>query len=115
MPDWSLAKLQRARAHQQVAINPIIYAELAPTYDDPVALERFLKAANAWLNPLSSPAAYAAGRAFLRYRQPRGGKTGVLPNFFIGAQAQTDGRASLTRDVGRYASYFPDVKLITPT
>ena len=32
--DWSLAQLQKARAQKRVVINPIIYAELAPTYDD---------------------------------------------------------------------------------
>ena len=112
--DWSLEQLQRARAQQRVAINPIIYAELAPTYDDCAELHHFLKVAKATMQPLSRPAAYAAGRAFLQYRQTRGGQTGVLPDFFIGAQAQTEGWTILTRDVARYATYFPVVKLIAP-
>ena len=66
------------------------------------------------MKPLSRPAAYTAGRAFLHYRQKRGTKTGVLPDFFIGAHAQTEGWTILTRDVGRYATYFPGVKLISP-
>ena len=112
--DWSLAQLQQARETNRVVINPIIYAELAPTYDEPEQLDHFLKVAKAALQPLPRPAAYAAGRAFLQYRQKRGSKTGVLPDFFIGAHAQTEGWAILTRDVVRYATYFPNVKLIAP-
>lgn len=112
--DWSLAQLQQARATSRVMINPIIYAELAPTYDEPEQLDHFLKVAKATLQPLPRPAAYAAGRAFLQYRQKRGTKTGVLPDFFIGAHAQTEGWPILTRDVARYATYFPNVKLIAP-
>ena len=112
--DWSLAQLQQARETNRVVINPIIYAELAPTYDEPEQLDHFLKVAKAALQPLPRPAAYAAGRAFLQYRQKRGTKTGVLPDFFIGAHAQTEGWPILTRDVARYATYFPNVKLIAP-
>ena len=112
--DWSLAQVLRVRAQQRAVINPVIYAELAPTYDDPAALDKFLNTAKVTMKPLSRAAAYAAGRAFLRYRQKRGTKTGVLPDFFIGAQAQTEGWTILTRDVARYASYFPSVKLIAP-
>lgn len=112
--DWSLAQVQQVRAQKRAVINPVIYAELAPTYDDAAALDKFLNAAKATMKPLSRAAAYAAGRAFLRYRQKRGTKTGVLPDFFIGAQAQTEGWTILTRDVARYTTYFPSVKLIAP-
>ena len=112
--DWSLAQLQQARATNRVVINPIIYAELAPTCDEPKQLDHFLKVAKATLQPLPRSAAYAAGRAFLQYRQKRGTKTGLLPDFFIGAHAQTEGWPILTRDVARYATYFPKVKLIAP-
>ena len=112
--DWSLAEVQKVRAQKRAVINPVIYAELAPTYDEPAALDKFLSAAKVTMKPLSRAAAYTAGRAFLRYRQKRGTKTGVLPDFFIGAQAQTEGWAILTRDVSRYATYFPDVQLIAP-
>ena len=43
-----------------------------------------------------------------------GTKTGVLPDFFIGAHAPADGHQLLTRDAGRYKTYFPKIKLICP-
>jgi predicted nucleic acid-binding protein len=51
---------------------------------------------------------------FRQYRQRGGTKTGVLPDFFIGAHAQADGYQLLTRDAGRYKTYFPKIKLICP-
>ncbi|TLY88569.1 MAG: DNA-binding protein, partial [Gammaproteobacteria bacterium] len=41
-------------------------------------------------------------------------KQGVLPDFYIGAQAAVNAWPILTRDVGRYRSYFPTVRLVAP-
>jgi predicted nucleic acid-binding protein len=60
------------------------------------------------------PALFLAGKAFLRYRRRRGPTTGVLPDFFIGAHATVTGMSLVTRDRGRYRSYFPIAELITP-
>jgi hypothetical protein len=51
---------------------------------------------------------------FLKYRQQHGTKSGVLPDFFIGAHAAVAGIPLLTRDVNRYRTYFPLLKLIAP-
>ena len=59
-------------------------------------------------------ALFLAGKAFAKYRKRKGAKRGVLPDFFIGAHAAVQGLKLLTRDKGRYASYFPTVELISP-
>ena len=41
-------------------------------------------------------------------------KTGVLPDFFIGAHAAVDAMPLITRDPRRYRSYFPAIELIAP-
>ena len=112
--DWSLAQVQRARAAERAVINPVIYVELAPTCDDAESLANFIGQSGARLMPLSAHSAYLASRAFVGYRRQRGSKTGVLPDFFIGAQAQAEGWTLLTRDATRYRTYFPSVKLISP-
>jgi predicted nucleic acid-binding protein len=112
--DWSLEQTQRARAAKLAVINPVIYAELAATYDTAQELATFIRASKVGVKPLSQDCAYLAGRAFLDYRKRKGAKSGVLPDFFIGAQAQTEGWKILTRDAARYNTYFPSVRLICP-
>lgn len=43
-----------------------------------------------------------------------GTKTGVLPDFFIGAHAAVSRLPLLTRDIRRYRTYFPAINLIAP-
>ena len=53
-------------------------------------------------------------KAFLHYRRKSGSKTGVLPDFFIGAHAAVAGIPLLTRDARRNRTYFPKLALISP-
>ena len=50
----------------------------------------------------------------MRYRGAGGLRTGVLPDFFIGAHAEVERLPLLTRDARRYRTYFPNVALIAP-
>ena len=110
---WSLQHLQQAKPGQ-LALNMVVYAELAGHPAEPENLDEFLETLGIQVLELSRPAARLAGLAFRQYRQRGGTKTGVLPDFFIGAHAQADGYQLLTRDAGRYKTYFPKLKLICP-
>ena len=110
---WSLQHLQQAKPGQ-LAINMVVYAELAGHPAEPANLDEFLEMLDIQVLELSRPAARLAGLAFRNYRQRGGTKTGVLPDFFIGAHAQAEGYKLLTRDAGRYKMYFPKIKLICP-
>ena len=44
-----------------------------------------------------------------------GVKTSPLPDFYIGAQAEIEGRTLVTRDAARYRTYFPNLQIIAPT
>jgi predicted nucleic acid-binding protein len=78
-------------------------------------LEAVLSEASLRVEPIPREALFLAGKAFLTYRRSRKGtKQSVLPDFYIGAHAAVSKLAILTRDVSRYGSYFPTVKLITP-
>ena len=59
-------------------------------------------------------AAFLAAKAFARYRAAGGVRTGVLSDFFIGAHAVALDIPLLTRDVSRYKTYFPELRLIAP-
>ena len=110
---WSLQHLQQAKPGQ-LAINMVVYAELAGHPAEPAHQDQFLDMLDIQLLELPRSAARLAGLAFRSYRQRGGTKTGVLPDFFIGAHAQAEGYKLLTRDAGRYKTYFPKIKLICP-
>jgi predicted nucleic acid-binding protein len=112
--DWSVQQLRIAKTQDQLAINPVIYAELSSAFNAAAELDSFLSPAGIKVMPLSNSASFAAGHAFAAYRKRKGEKTGVLADFFIGAQAEAEGWTLLTRDVARYKTYFPSVKLIHP-
>ena len=59
-------------------------------------------------------AGFLAGKAFLQYRRRGGERRSPLPDFCIGAHAVVRGLALLTRDAGRYRTYFPDGPVAAP-
>lgn len=111
---WSEAQLARATERGLALINPIIHAELAPSFPSPQALNRWLGPLNFQYLPLPYEAGWRAGQAFVQYRRAGGSRLSLLPDFYIGAHAETSGLTLVTRDIARYATYFPKVTLITP-
>lgn len=112
--DWSVGQLRAQSQIHRLVINPVIYAELSLTFSTPQALDDALAGLQIPLADIPRPALFLAGKAFVRYRRQGGSKANVLPDFFIGAHAAVAGLPLLTRDVRRYASYFPTVQLIAP-
>lgn len=111
---WSGSAFQHARAAGPLAINIVIYAELSAHPYSPVKLDQFLSDLGLTLQHLSKESGRTAAAAFLQYRQRNGKKTGVLPDFFIGAQAAVENWTLLTRDSSRYKTYFPRLQLLAP-
>jgi len=111
---WSERAVRDALVTGSVGINPIIYAEVSLAFADAGLLDRSLNALMLARMPLPYGAAFMASRAFLRYRRAGGVRASPLPDFYIGAHAAADNLTLVTRDVGRYRTYFPSVKLIAP-
>ncbi|MCU9946956.1 type II toxin-antitoxin system VapC family toxin [Pseudomonas sp. PDM13] len=112
--DWSIHQLRAQSRVHALAINAVVYAELALTFDRFEALDETIEQLQLQLLEIPRPALFLAGKAFARYRRAGGVKEGVLADFFIGAHASVEGCALLTRDVRRYRSYFPGLQLISP-
>ena len=111
---WSEEQLAQAADAGEVVINPIVYAEVSVGFDRIEDLDTALP--ETWFRREALPyaAGFLAGKAFLTYRRKGGTKTSPLADFYIGAHAAVRGHRLLTRDNGRYATYFPKVDLITP-
>lgn len=113
---WSASELQKARINGPIIINPIICAEIAPAFDcDWQLLDRWLEPGSFSREPLPFEASAIAAAAHAAYRRRGGGRMTPLPDFYIGAHAQSAGHVLLTRDAARYRTYFPQVRLIAPT
>ncbi len=111
---WSLHQLDLASSKGKLAINDVIYAELSVRFAEIELLEAMLAQIGIELLPIPRPALFLAAKVFRHYRQSSGGRTGVLPDFFIGAHAAVSGMPLLSRDARRFRGYFPDVELIAP-
>jgi len=111
---WSIGHMRNLSLSHSLAINAIIYAELASTYSSSAILDQKIATMNLIFEEIPRKAAFLAGKAFVLYRRQRGTKSNVLPDFFIGAHAAVLGCALLTRDTRRYSTYFPSVPLIAP-
>ncbi|MGV3548305.1 type II toxin-antitoxin system VapC family toxin [Rhizobium sp.] len=111
---WSMARLDEAAGQYALVINAVIYSELAVGYATMEQLDEFIESAGLQVLDIPRPALFLASKAFLAYRRSGGTRTGVLPDFFIGAHAATLGIPVITRDIRRYRTYFPAVELISP-
>jgi predicted nucleic acid-binding protein len=112
---WSSQVLERVAEDHILVINPIIFAEVSIRYDRIEDLDDALPRALLERRPIPWEAAFLAGKCFLRYRRQSGQRRSVLPDFFIGAHAAVDGMVLLTRDEGRYKTYFPTLKILSPS
>ena len=113
--DWSQQQLDAAALRDQLAVNPVIYAELSGGFTRIEDLDGFLDAAAIAVAEVPRPALFLAGHIFKAYRSRGGLRTNVLADFFIGAHAAVLGAPLITRDAGRYRSYFPTVELVAPS
>ena len=112
--DWSQRQLEHLALTDTLTITPVIYTEFSIGYARIEEVEAVLAAVAMPIAPMPREALFLAGKAFLQYRQRGGSRSGVLPDFLIGAHASVEGWRLLTRDVARYRSYFPGLQLIAP-
>ncbi|MBN1848279.1 MAG: type II toxin-antitoxin system VapC family toxin [Deltaproteobacteria bacterium] len=112
--DWSESKLEEYGYSSTLYINTIIYSEVSIGFELIEELENAIHKAGFQMLEIPREALFLAGKAFLRYKKRKGVQKIILPDFFIGAQAAVLGLDLLTRDVSRYRSYFPTLKVISP-
>lgn len=113
--EWCVAQLEARKAIGPAIISDIVYCEWSigmETQDHvneavaTLALQRLRG---------SNTALFRAGRAFKKYREDNAGpKLGVMPDFIIGAIAETEGAPLVTTNPRDFVRYFPNLVLIQP-
>ncbi len=112
--EWSASTLEHLDRDNTLVINPMIYAECSVGFECIEEVEALFEHLGFAMQPLPKEALFLAGKAFLQYRRRKGEKGNVLPDFFIGAHAAVAGYRLISRDKGRFSTYFPSVDLILP-
>jgi predicted nucleic acid-binding protein len=112
---WSVGQMRHHSKVHELLINPVIYAELAPTFPTSQLLDSELQDLEMTYQEMPKMALFLAGVAHRHYRQAGGSRESILSDFFIGAHAMVLGCGIITRDARRYRKYFPLVPLVTPT
>jgi predicted nucleic acid-binding protein len=117
---WASQLMRDGLLGEGVAINPVILAELCVGDLRPDTVAERLE--NLGVVILDLPAATSArcARAYAAYLENRrkqntpGAPKSPLPDFFIGAHACFLSLPLATADLGRYQTYYPEIKLLGP-
>jgi len=112
--EWCSSTLEKLDDSHSFIINEVIYAESSIIYPTIEEFDEYLLRLGLSINSIPREALFLAGKAFLKYRKNKGTKCNVLPDFFIGAHAAVKQYKLMSRDKGRFATYFPTVELIIP-
>jgi predicted nucleic acid-binding protein len=91
-----------------------VYAELAAWFPSPENLDGILDELGISVGAISREGAFAAGRAWKKYRQGGGNRNRIMTDFLIGGHALVHAHQLLSRDRGFYKSCFSGVKVIDP-
>ncbi|MBU2510690.1 PIN domain-containing protein [bacterium] len=112
--DWSEKILEQYSKTNTLYINSIVYTEVSISFTKIEDFEIALSDLGIRVLEIPREALFLAGKVFLKYRKNKGTKHSPLPDFFIGAHALVSKFELITRDLGRYTTYFPKLKLIHP-
>jgi predicted nucleic acid-binding protein len=94
----------------------VVWAEVRAHFATDEAFDAALNLLGVRFDSISSQAAALAGNLWRRSRKgARVPRERVVADFLIGAHAQLQADALLTRDRGFYRQYFTDLRLIDPT
>ena len=112
--DWSEDMLEKYSQTNSLYINSIVYTEVSIGFNRIEEVERAIAELGIKVLEMPREALFLSGKVLLRYRKNKGTKVSPLYDFFIGAHASVSQFELITRDVDKYKTYFPQVRLIHP-
>ena len=112
---WSENILDQYSQTNTLYINSIVYTEVSIGFNKIEELEKAIEVLGIKVLEIPREALFLTGKAFLKYRKNKGAKNSPLPDFFIGTHATVSSFDLITRDIRKFKTYFPQVKLIHPS
>ena len=112
---WAVEKFEERKTEGPLLISDIVYCEASVGMESQEAMDEAIYRLGIDRIGCSNRSLFRAGRAFKRYKEVnQGPKTGVLPDYTIGAIAEVEGIPLLTTNPADYTGYFPEVEIIKP-
>jgi predicted nucleic acid-binding protein len=108
--------LRSAYDHGALVACEIVWAEIRAYFPAAEPFQDALESLGVRFDALSADAASLAGQLWRDSRKKRSApsRDRVVADFLIGAHAQQQAEALLTRDEGFYRAYFARLKVVTP-
>lgn len=111
---WSEKILEQYSQTNTLYINSIVYTEVSVGFNKIEEVDNAISELGIKVLEMTREALFLTGKIFLEYRRNNGTKASPLPDFFIGAHAAVSNLDLITRDLGKFKTYFPNVNLVSP-
>lgn len=110
----SLAALKECRSVGVLIVCPVVWAEVRAALRKPGQIGALLSDAGISFDPFDEACADLAGDLWRDYRDRGGRREHLIPDFLVGAHAQTRSTRLLARDRGFFRRYFKPLQVLDP-
>jgi hypothetical protein len=112
---WAVEELINRKVEGPAIVSDIVYCELSVGMKDQAEVDEAITKLGLERTRCRDDALVRAGAAYREYKEvKKGPKLGVLPDFIIGAVAETAEAALMTVNEKDFTGYFPKVELVSP-
>lgn len=108
----SSEQLRKAYDEGSLIICDVVYAELAPQFEQRQRLDKVLAGLGIQYLAIDAETAFLAGQRWKKYRREGGKRTRIISDFLIGAHAESCAERLLTRDREFYQKNFRGLRLL---
>jgi len=113
---WSYEQFEAGKSRGPIVISPIVFSEFCVGMASLQHVQQSLQSLGIESVAETEAALFRASRAYLQYKRTnKGPKSSLLPDFLIGATAETLERPLVTTNARDFQSYFEGLQLIHPS
>lgn len=112
---WCAEQIAEARGDGPIVMTDVVYSEFSVGMGSKADTDEAIKQLAFERHRPSTDALFLAGRAFKKYRELNDGpKLNVLPDFIIGAHAQSEECLLITCNNADFQGYFQHLSIRAP-